>query len=234
MFETMQAILERSWQLLAEEAMEILPNALAGLVILVLGVLVGVLFRRIAQRLLGATQLDRRAQRLGLAGTLESIGILSCVRFLAQALEWLIILLAFMLAFYSLSPRLASDLALRFLLYLPHLAVALVILGAGTLLSRFLARSVLIAVVNAELRSARLLSGLTRAGVLLVAVAMAFEHLGIGKTTVLVAFAILLGGAMLTVAIALGLGSQDLVRRWLAERFGAKPEEAHSETIHHW
>ncbi len=234
MFETIKAILERSWQLLTAEAIEILPNTLAGLVILALGVLFGLLFRRIAQRLLGATQLDRRAQRLGLAGTLESIGILSAVQFLAHALEWLMILLAFMLAFYSFSPRLASDVAMRFLLYVPHLAVALVILGAGTLLSRFLARSVLIAAVNAELRSARLLSGLTRAGVLLTAVAMAFEHLGIGKTTVLVAFAILLGGAMLTVAIALGLGSQDLVRRWLAERFGPRPAQDREEVLHHW
>lgn len=234
MWQTIQTILQRSWQQLSDQALQVLPNLLAALVILVLGALLGRGVGRIAQRLLRAAELDRRAARLGIAASLESIGILSTVRFLGHALEWLIILLALMLALYSLSPALASDLILRFLLYLPHLIVAFAILGLGMLLSRFLARSVLIAAVNAQMRSARLLAGLTRVAVVLAAVAVAFEHLGIGRATVLAAFSILFGGAVLAAAIALGLGSQDLVRRWLAERFDGKPEEEKHETLHHW
>ncbi len=202
MWQTLQTILERAWQLLQDQAVQLLPGILAGLVIVFLGVLLGWIAGRVADRLLRAVQLDRRAERLGLAASLESIGILSTVSLLARALQWLVILLALVLALYALNASLAEDLALRFFLYLPHLLVAALILCLGTLLSRFLARSVLIAAVNAEMRSARLLSGLTRVVVALVAVAVALEHLGIGRATVLAAFCIVFGAAMLTVAIA--------------------------------
>lgn len=234
MWQTLETILEKSRQQLVDQAVFLLPNLLAGLVILLFGVLTGWVAGGLANRLLRAAQLDRRADRWGIASSLESIGILSTVRLLARAFQCLVIFLALMLALYSMNPGLASDLALRFFLYVPHLIVATVILGLGTLLGRYLSRSVLIAAVNAQMRLARLLSGLTRVAIMLVAVAVALEHLGIGRATVLAAFSILFGAAMLTVALALGLGSQDLVRRWLAERFDSGPADETTEPIHHW
>lgn len=234
MWETIQTILQRSWQLLSDQAIQLLPGILASLVILSFGVLLGWAAGHLADRLLRAAELDRLVNRLGLATSLESIGILSTVSFLARGFQWLIVLLSLMLALHALNPRLASDFVLRLLLYLPHLIVAALILRLGTLLSRYLARSVLIAAVNAQVPSARLLSGLTRAAVSMVTVAVALEHLGIGRATVLAAFCSLFGAGMLTVAIALGLASQDLVRRWLAECFESRPADQEHETIQHW
>lgn len=234
MWEMIQTVFQKFWQQLYDQAVQLLPGLLAALVILLLGVLLGWMAGRVADRLLRAAQLDQRADRLGIAHSLERIGILSTVHLLARAFQWSVILLASILALHSIAPSVASDLMLRLFRYLPHLIVAGLILCAGTLFSRFLARGVLLAAVNAQMPSARLLSGLTRVGILLVAVAVAFEHLGIGQTTVLVAFSILFGAAMLTVSLALGLGSQDLVRRWLHERFDAQPTEEPHETIHHW
>jgi len=234
MWETIQTILQKSWQLLHDEAILLLPGLLTGLLILLVGVLLGRIAGRVADRLLRAAQLDQRADRLGIASSLERIGIISTVSLLARIFQWSVILLALILALHSMAPTVAADLMLRFFGYLPHLIVAGVILCVGTLLSRFLARGVLLAAVNAEMRAARLLSEVTRIAVVLVAVAVAFEHLGIGRTTVLVAFSILFGSAMLAAALAVGLGSRDLVRRWLSERFDAQPTDDQHEPIHHW
>ena len=70
---------------------------------------------------------------------------------------------------------------------------------------------------------------------MLVAVAVAFEHLGIGRGTVLTAFAILFGGVTLAAALAVGLGSQDVVRRWWASKDADAASPARTRgPIDHW
>jgi hypothetical protein len=158
----------------------------------------------------------------------------SSVAAIAGALRWSIIFAAAMLALYSLDARLASDLAERFFLYLPHAVVGVGILAVGALAARFLGRSVLIAAVNGELPGAKLLAAATRVIVVLLAVSIAFEHFGIGRATLLTAFAILFGGATLAGSLALGLGLQDVVRRWAAGRFPAPaPPAPEHEPIQH-
>ncbi len=118
-------------------------------------------------------------------------------------------------------------------LYLPQLVVAVVLLRVGFVLSRFLSRGALIAAVNARMRAAKLPAGPTRAAVMLVAITVAFEHVGIGRATVLTAFAILFGGVTLAAALAVGLGRQDIVRRRLDEQLQARPRATENDPISH-
>jgi hypothetical protein len=53
---------------------------------------------------------------------------------------------------------------------------------------------------------------------LIVAAAMALEHVGIGRTILLMAFGIVFGGIVLAIALALGLGAKDVVSRALARQ----------------
>jgi hypothetical protein len=230
---SIMGVLEQTWQLLAGQIRQSAPNLLAAVFTVFVGILLGRLAGVVATRLMRARSWDRGADRWGLGALAESLGILSIAGLLARLLEWLIILVTLEMALRFLHPALANELELRFFLYLPNFAVAVVILAAGHFLSRYLARSALISAVNAGIPQARLLGRFVRAAILLVAVAMAIEHLGIGHSTVLVAFAILFGGVTLAGALAIGLGSRNLVRQWLqdksSERSVEKPEE-----IHHW
>ncbi len=230
---TIQSVLAQAWQQFRDQTFTILPHVLASLFVFVVGVLLGIVVSRVATWALRASNIDRGAARLGLAASLAALGISSTARLLVTALQAAILLLTSILALYSLDARLASDLAERFFLYLPHLIVAVVILGAGMVLARFLARSVLITAVNSGIRAARLLSGFTRAAVMIVAGAMAFEHLGISRETVLTAFAIVFGGVTLAASIAAGLAMQDVVRGWVAGQL-APPRQGDGETIEHW
>lgn len=228
-----QSVLEQAWQQFRDQTLTILPHLLAGLFVFVTGLVLGIVVSRVARWILTKSDIDGRAARIGLTPPLEAIGVSSAVRIIAGALQVTILLLASILALYSLDARLASDLAERFFLYLPHLIVAVVILGAGMVVARFLSRSVLITAVNSEIRAARLLSGFTRVAIMVVAGAMAFEHLGISRETVLIAFAILFGGATLATSIAAGLAMQDVVRRWVAQQIGP-PVPDQTVEIQHW
>ncbi len=224
-----------SWQQVQQNLAAIFPHLVGSLVVLVLGIVLGVLVGRVTWRLLRRTDIDRRAANAGIASSLATVGVVSTARLLARLLQAFIIFSSTIVALYLLDWRLASGLAERFLLYVPHLAGGLLILAGGLIVSRFLSRAALIAAVNREIRSARMLSDLTRIGVMALTVAIAFEQAQIGQTTVLVAFAIVFGGLTLAAAIPLGLALRDVSARWLAEQFApTRPEKTEHDVFQHW
>jgi len=118
----------------------------------------------------------------------------------------------------------------RFFLFLPRLFVSLVILFFGLLAASFFSRAVLLAAVNANLRSSRLLSISIRIIISIFALSMVFEVLGVAEQTALIAFGIVFGAVMLGLAIAFGLGGKDLARGFLEQRLATgKREEKEDE-----
>ena len=119
--------------------------------------------------------------------------------------------------------------------YIPRIFGAAILLLAGTVLARFLSRSVLITAVNLNLSYARVLSMGVRWLVLVLTAAMVLDHLALGGEIVELAFGILFGGIVLALALAVGLGSRDLVSRSL-EREAARPVEVPQppERLHHF
>ncbi len=220
------------WEQLYRDMATLLPHVAGSLIVLALGVFLGLLTGRIASRLLRMINLDRHAAHAGVAESLQAVGISSSASLLATIVQWFIIVSSTIVALYLFDWRLASGLAERFLLDLPHLLGGLLILAAGIIAAPFLARSVLIAAVNREVGPARLLSDMTRVGVIALAVAVAFEQAQIGKTTVLVAFAIVLSGATLAAAIAVGLALRDVLTRWMQEQFSARRKSDRGDVQH--
>src|SRR5262249_45099132 len=124
------------------------------------------------------------------------------------------------------------QLVLELFNYLPHVVAAGLVLLIGDLIARFLARSVLIGAVNMNLQYARLLSTGVKWMILVLAVAMALEHLAIGGSIVHIAFGILFGGIVFALALAVGLGSKELVSRSLEREAAKRPSEA-EESLRH-
>ena len=81
------------------------------------------------------------------------------------------------------------------------------------------------------MQSARLLSLAVKWLVRLVAVAMALDHLGIGRTVLLLAFGIIFGGIVLAAALAVGLGARDAVRDTIARQLRESPRR--DDTVDH-
>jgi hypothetical protein len=130
-----------------------------------------------------------------------------------RIVEWCIIVIGLLIGINALDATLTSMLVVRLFEYIPHVLGAVVILAVGTYAARFLARSVLISAVNFKIQSARLLSLGVKWMVMVVAAAMALEQLGIGGEIVTLSFGILFGGIVLALALAVGLGSKDMVSR---------------------
>ena len=141
--------------------------------------------------------------------------------------------IGFLIGISAFDATLTSELVLRLFAYLPNVLAAMVVLAAGNIIARFLARSVLIGAVNMNLQYARLLSAGVKWLVIVLAVAMALEHLGIGGGIIRLAFGILFGGIVLALALAVGLGSKELVSRSLDREASKAASQNMREPVGH-
>jgi len=208
----------------------VLPGLVAFLVAVVVLSLVGMAVSALLRRGLAAAKFDDRITRGGSNSdwmtSSSPSALIARVSFWACVLIGLIIGVSAFDASYATAALPPSSL----MPYLTHAVGAVFLLIAGTLFARFLARSVLIEAVNAKLQYARLLSLGIKWLVLVLTGAMVLDHLQIGGNVVELAFGILFSGIVLTLALAVGLGSRDLVSRSLeshadrsSERLTAPP-----------
>jgi small-conductance mechanosensitive channel len=117
----------------------------------------------------------------------------------------------------------------RLIRFLPEVFVAILIMFLGVAIANFLSRTALLAAVNAGHPSAKILSWSIRFVIWTLAITMTLEELGLARQTVVSAFSIVFGATMLGLAIAFGLGGQDLARKTLERYFGDTQKEKHKE-----
>ena len=217
-----------------EQTLNYLPSLLEALVVLAAGGLVALVVKQIVWRGLRAVQFDRLAERAGFAPVLDRVGLYRGSSYaVAQLAQGFLLLLTLLLVLNALGPS-GSDLVMRFFLYLPNLFIAAVILVVGGMAAGFFSRGALIAAVNARLNSARLLAGAVRAFIWMLAIIVALEHIGIGRTTVLITFGVLFGGLITAVAVAFGLAGKELAREALEGLLKRRTrEEEEEEGVHH-
>jgi hypothetical protein len=210
------------------------PNLLAMLVILAIGLLATLGLRAAVRFVLPRLGFDRFAQRSGFTLVLQKGGITRpASAVVASAVAWTVMGVFVLLGIGALNLRIAMNLLSQAFAYLPQLLIAAALLVLGSVLAAFVRRSVLIAAVNAGVPSARFLAGGAHTGVLIVFVAMALEHLGVGRQILVVSFTILFGGVVLALALAFGHAGQSLARD-LLERLarGPAPREKADDLQH--
>jgi len=204
-----------------ERVSQALARLLPGLVVLLLLVLLSAGLAAVAagavRRVCGRLDVDRRLREWGMASPPQA-DRLGPSRLAARLAGWTVLALGFLVGLSVLDSTATSALALRLLDYVPHLLAGLAIFVAGVAASRALERNVLIGAVNMGLHSARLLGLGARWLLVILASAMALEHLGIGGTILTAAFSILFGGIVLSLSLAIGLGARDLVAKSLERR----------------
>jgi hypothetical protein len=225
-------ILNQAAERISRKMADFLPSLLALLLVLALTVLVAWIVQGMVRRSLRRFDFDRRAGLWGFSAITEWSPAGSPSLLMARLAFWAVILLGSMVGVGVLNADLTNMLLIRLFAYLPNVVAAVFILIVGTVLARFLARGILISAVNMQLQSARLLSLGVKWLVMVLTGAMALEHLGIGGDIVRLFFGILFGGIVLALALAVGLGSKDMVSRsW--ERQVDRAADETQEQFHH-
>ena len=197
-----------------------LPSLLTGIVVFAVGLVLAWLVKLLVIRIIRLLKLDAAFARSGVTEALQRMAVKDTpAKLVGRMFFWLVAFIFFVLALSVMRVPVIDQLLERFLLYLPNIFVALIVLAIGWFLGNFLGRAALIASVNAGFKAAGPLSKGIKGIILLFAFVMAFEQLGIGRSTVIAAFAIVFGGAVLALALAFGLAGRDLAKAFLEKRF---------------
>jgi hypothetical protein len=231
MWAQVERILRQASAQIADHVANFLPGMLVSLILILATFVVALLTRMLLVRALRGLDFDRWAEQSGLAALVGWPASTGPSQTVARVVYWTILILGLLVSLTTLNATMPSRLALSVFEYVPHLLAALMVLLVGAVAARFLARSALIGAVNMQIQSARLLSLAVKWLVLLVAVAMALDHLGIGRTVLLLAFAILFGGVVFAAALAVGLGARDVVSQTI-ERQRREPPPVDDKVNH--
>jgi hypothetical protein len=211
--------LTRATQELAQDFARFLPRLLAMLVIAVLGWAIAYFLKIVVRGALRLAKFDKLSESAGANQLLTKAALPSSTELMARLVFWVVWVGFFLLGVEVLGVVGLQEYVSRFFLFLPRLLAGVFIVFFGLLAATFFYRAALLAAVNANLPSARVLAVSLRTVIVILAVSMAFEELGLADRTILVAFAIAFGALMLGLALAFGLGGQDLARRFLERRF---------------
>ena len=236
MWEQIESALQASLARVLTKVAILLPAVLSLILAVLVCGLLGLLLAYLLRKILVAVHFDERVKANSPAGLMNwpamsgpsvvlSRLVLGCGIFLGLVLG-----IAAFGAAYSPSEQTATEMYP----YLTRIVTAILLLLVGTVIARFLARSVLIGAVNMNLSYARLLSQGVKWLVLVLTVAMALDHVGIAGAIVELAFGILFGGIVLALSLAIGLGSKEIVSRSLEHDGIRHTEETTTRSVSHF
>jgi len=198
--------------------MAYLPVLLGALVILIVGWIVAKAIRRIADWLLKAVRFDMLADKAGISETLRKGDLkISAREVVSGIVYWLIMIMVLVMAVDALGLPKASDVLASLFAYIPKVIAALLVLVVAMFLASFVSGIVRIAAGNAKLPKPELLADICRWAIIVFAVTISLEQLGIAPLLVTATFNIILGGICLALALAFGLGGKDAAARYLEE-----------------
>ena len=208
-----------------------LPRLIVMLILVFAGWLIAYVAKVTLRGVLRLIKFDRLSEKAGASQLLSKAALPSATDLLSRFVFWVawlgfILLGVSVLGILGLQEQIA-----RFFLFLPRLFVAIFILFFGMLAASFFSRAALLAAVNANVPSPRVLNLAVRSIIIVFVLSIVFEELGLAEQTMLVAFGIVFGALMLGLAIAFGFGGRDLAQRFLEKRFVRERKEENEDEL---
>lgn len=234
MWQQVEQSLHSSMSRVVNQIATLLPGILAFIVAFLVFLLIGWALAVIVRRILAALRFDERMNR-GAGSIADWTPRMTPSLLVGRIVFWFWVIAGIVVGASAFEAGTSERIVSGWILaYVPRVIGAVILLLAGNVLARFASRSVLITAVNLNLSYARLLSMGVRWLILVLTGAMVLDHLALGGAIVELGFGILFGGIVLALALAVGLGSRNLVSRSLQREATRSVEVQEPEHIHHF
>src|SRR3569623_33371 len=196
-----------------------IPKIIGFAVILIDGWFLASLIDRGLAAILRRVDCDEFARRSGFADFVDKMNVgVDSAGMIGLVVKWFVRLIAMVVAFDALGLPTVSDMLRSFLMWMPNVVVALVVLIIGGLAARALSNLVRGSAAEAGITNANFLARLAFVLVLAFAFVVALNQIGISSTLVNTLFMAFVGALALGAGLAFGLGGRDtaaqIVRSW--------------------
>ena len=223
--------LSTAWHEIARGFAHFLPRLITMLILAIVGWLIAYVVKVVLRSILRLIRFDKLSENAGASQLLAKAALPSATEVLSRFVFWVTLIGFVLLGVSALGIFGLQEQIARFFVFLPRLFVAMFMMFFGLLAASFFSRAALLAAVNANVPSPRLLSLSLRGIIIVFTTSIVFEELGLAEQTMLVAFGIAFGAMMLGFAIAFGIGGQDLARRFLERKFTRTRKEENDDEL---
>jgi Mechanosensitive ion channel, conserved TM helix len=205
------------------QAAQFLPRLAMALAIVLAGWLIAKIIRFAVERGLRAINFHVLTERAGTDHFLQQGGLRGDTTTLFGLFAyWLVILAALMSAFGTLGLTHVTDLLHQMVMFAPKLLIAMLAVVFGSYFARFVGSAVTTYCLEARIPDADLLGKLAQYLIMAFVIMIALSQVEVGGDIVQRTFLVILGGIVLALALAFGLGGKDwaaaLLERWWPRR----------------
>ena len=220
MFDAMKLRLQESSSAMlsatSEKLVEIVPQIVLALIILVVGIVLARLARKIVRHFADFIGLDKLAAKVNIDRALRSIGLSgSITSVLVLLVYWLLILFFFVLATDALGLESVSDAIGSIVGYIPHLIAALIIVVIGLLVGQFLRDVVSNSLSRAGIAASTVLGYIVQTIIIIFVCVLALGQIGLDVSLITTHMAIVVGVLLVTMGIALAIAARPLLENML-------------------
>jgi len=213
-----QVVLLEPAKTVLSQISQFLVNVLLVVIILIIGWIIAKIIKTLVTKLLRGIKVDQLSDQINLDSILAKGGIsYSLSELIGVICYWLALLVTFVVAVNAIGLTVAADLLNRVVLYVPNIIAAVFILILGMFVATLLSNIVKTAANNAGLSQAKLLGKVVEVAVIIFAVAITLEQLGIAAKIIELTITVLLASLGLSVALAFGLGCKDIAARFISD-----------------
>ena len=196
-----------------------IPRVFGFAVIIIAGWIVSALLAKGIAALLRKARFNHLAERSGFADFVGKSGAdTDSSGMIAAIAKWFVRLIVLVVAFDALGLPAVSEVLRDLLLWLPNLAVALVVLVIGGLAANAVSKLVRGATAEADLDNPDFLAKLASAAVWAFSVVVAVNQIGVATALVNTLFMAVVGAFALALGLSFGLGGRDaaadVIRHW--------------------
>lgn len=201
----------------AQQLWDVVPALLIAAVILIAGYFVARQIEKWVDATLKRLDFNRMAEAGGFREAVDRTGAkLDPVHAVGKLLFWLMMLIVILLASAALGLESINEMFGIMISFIPTLISAIVIVILGMVVGEFVRGLILASAGNVE--GVPTLAKVAKGSVVVIAIFMALQQLGVGEEIVTAAFTLILGAVALAVGLAFGLGNThlagEITRRW--------------------
>jgi hypothetical protein len=202
---------------LVQNIVDYFPNLIAGLLLIVIGVLAGWLIKRIVYQLCVILRIERLLGSFRWGGEFSKADIRHALfRAIGNVAFFIVFLIFLNAALDAMKLSVLSNMIERGVNIIPRLIIALFIFCIGWIIARGVTLSVRRALYREGIPRASLVARFSKAVILLFFFAMALVELDIARVIVIVGFSVVIITLALLTIIIVTLGGRDLVRKTVA------------------
>ena len=190
-----------------------LPNLIAALIILIVGILIAKAIEKLVQKIIEALKVDELIRKINIVKKIEEAG--TSVIF-SQILAWLVKWFLYVALLIAVSDILKlgqfTDFLKAIALYLPNVIIAVLILVVGLVLGSFLEDLIVKILKGTKAKLVSLIARVAKWAVVIFTVLAALIQLKVAAVLIQTLFTAVVMAIALGAALAFGLGGKDAAK----------------------